>query len=247
MPSRYSWMTMLAPAVPKALLTRISSIALFASAALVQIKTPLPRARPSALTAHLPSSDAANFFAWAASENVPAFAVGMPYFSMKCCEKTLDDSNCAAFRFGPQMRKSFFWNKSTMPSASGLSGPTTVSSTFFSCANASSFGKSSAPRFTHSTGAEFFASRSCAMPALPGAHHSCVTCGDCASFHTSACSRPPEPMTRSFIKKLPADYAARRVEAMRRRDGVESRCALSKWDRLYQLALFGFVHYCLRP
>ena len=119
------------------------------------------------------------------------------------------------------MRRPFFWNKSTMPSASGLSGPTTVSSTFFSCANASSFGKSSAPRFTHSTGAEFLASRSCAMPALPGAHHSCVTCGDCASFHTSACSRPPEPMTRSFMKYFSADYAACRGEAMRRRDGAD--------------------------
>ena len=38
------------------------------------------------------------------------------------------------------------------------------------------------------------------IPALPGAHHSCVTCGDCASFQISACSRPPEPMTRSFIE-----------------------------------------------
>jgi len=38
------------------------------------------------------------------------------------------------------------------------------------------------------------------MPALPGAHHICVACGDCASFQTSACSRPPDPMTRSFMK-----------------------------------------------
>ena len=35
-------------------------------------------------------------------------AVGMPYFSMNFCEKTLDDSNCAAFWFGPQMRRPFF-------------------------------------------------------------------------------------------------------------------------------------------
>jgi hypothetical protein len=56
----------------------------------------------------LPSSDAANFFAAVASEKVPARAVGIPYFSMNFCEKTLDDSNCAAFWFGPQMRKPFF-------------------------------------------------------------------------------------------------------------------------------------------
>ena len=55
--------------------------------------------------------------------NVPARAVGMPYFSMNCWENTLEDSNWAAFWFGPQMRSPCCWNKSTMPSASGLSGP----------------------------------------------------------------------------------------------------------------------------
>ena len=83
-------------------------------------------------------------------------AVGMPYFSMNFWEKTLEDSNCAAFWFAPQIRRPFFWNKSTMPSASGLSGPTTVRSIFFSCAKASSLGKSSAPMLTHSTGLAVF-------------------------------------------------------------------------------------------
>src|SRR5947208_12676963 len=36
------------------------------------------------------------------------------------------------------------------------------------------------------------------MPAFPGAHHIWVMWRDCASFHTNACSRQPEPMTRSF-------------------------------------------------
>jgi hypothetical protein len=45
------------------------------------------------------------------------------------------------------------------------------------------------------------------MPALPGAQKIFSACGDCASFQTSACSRPPEPMTRIFMKKLSADYA----------------------------------------
>jgi len=64
-------------------------------------------------------------------EKVPARAVGMPYFSMNCWEKTLEDSNRAAFWFGPQMRRELAWNKSTMPSASGLSGPTTVRAALF--------------------------------------------------------------------------------------------------------------------
>src|SRR5258708_7279792 len=45
-----------------------------------------------------------------------------------------------------------------------------------------------------------FASR--AVPELPGATNTCVTPGDCASFHASACSRPPEPTTRIFLELL---------------------------------------------
>ena len=40
---------------------------------------------------------------------------------------------------------------------------------------------------------------SVAVPPLPGATNTWETRGDCASFHASACSRPPEPMTRIFI------------------------------------------------
>ena len=41
-------------------------------------------------------------------EKVPAAAVGMPYFSMNFCEKTFDDSNCAAFWFTPQILRPCF-------------------------------------------------------------------------------------------------------------------------------------------
>src|SRR5690348_16212972 len=37
------------------------------------------------------------------------------------------------------------------------------------------------------------------MPALPGAQKISVTRGDCRSFHTKACSRPPPPKTRIRI------------------------------------------------
>ena len=37
------------------------------------------------------------------------------------------------------------------------------------------------------------------MPGFPGAQKMSVTPGACASFHTSACSRPPEPTTRILI------------------------------------------------
>src|SRR5688572_18581586 len=38
-----------------------------------------------------------------------------------------------------------------------------------------------------------------AVPPLPGATNTFCTRGLCASFHAIACSRPPLPMTRSFI------------------------------------------------
>src|SRR5262245_41333169 len=88
-----------------------------------------------------------------------------------------------------------------MPSARGLSGPTTVKSAFFSNANASSFGKSSAPMLRHWTTVWLLARLSFAIPAFPRAHHIARTCGHCARFHTIACSRPPEPMTNTFIER----------------------------------------------
>ena len=39
--------------------------------------------------------------------------------------------------------------------------------------------------------------RASAIPGLPGAACSSVRSGDCASFQASACSRPPEPTTRT--------------------------------------------------
>src|SRR2546421_628705 len=39
-----------------------------------------------------------------------------------------------------------------------------------------------------------------AVPALPGAQKTCSARGDCASFQTRACSRPPLPMTSIFMR-----------------------------------------------
>jgi hypothetical protein len=39
------------------------------------------------------------------------------------------------------------------------------------------------------------------MPPFPGAQYNFVIRGDCRSFHASACSRPPLPITRTFIKE----------------------------------------------
>ena len=177
-------------------------MAFSASARFEQSNTPLPRARPSALTAQHPPSDSAKALAGSGCAKAPERAVGMPCRSMKAWEKTFDASNCAAFRLGPQTRNPCCWKRSTMPSASGLSGPTTVRSGRRSWASARSPARSSAPILTHWTGSPPRASRSPAMPALPGAHHIRQASGDWASFQTSACSRPPEPITSSFMRVI---------------------------------------------
>ena len=92
------------------------------------------------------------------------------------------------------MRNRSAMKRSTMPAASGSSGPTTVRSMRFSLAKRSKSGRSLAGMATFSA--------SCAVPALPGAQNIRSTSGDCFSFHTSACSRPPEPMTRTFTAMI---------------------------------------------
>ena len=59
-------------------------------------------------------------------------------------------------------------------------------------AKATTAGTSPASTGTHSASA--------AIPPFPGAHQIFSTRGLCFSFHTSACSRPPPPSTRIFIR-----------------------------------------------
>src|SRR5260370_38848545 len=94
-----------------------------------------------------------------------------------------------------------------MPRARGLSGPTMVKSMALSRAKESSAGKSSAPILTHWSGRPFFARRSMAIPALPGVHQRLVACGDCANFQASACSRPPEPISRGCMEEFKQETA----------------------------------------
>ena len=49
--------------------------------------------------------------------------------------------------------------------------------------------------------------RSVAVPPLPGATSTSETCGDCAHFHASACSRPPEPTIRIFMRRSVPEVA----------------------------------------
>src|SRR5260370_3475293 len=112
---------------------------------------------------------------------------------MNSLAKLLLDSNCAATWVGPKMRSPRRVNPSTTPSERGSSGPTTVMS---GCNSRAAASKPS--RFLGSPGTHV-ASRQ--MPPFPGRQNTCATRGDWRSFHTSACSRPPLPITRTFINE----------------------------------------------
>src|SRR5215471_4592342 len=114
----------------------------------------------------------------------------MPWRAMNALAKSFELSSCAAARVGPKIRRPAARNASTIPAASGASGPTTVSPTWLSRAKATS---SCSP-----STATLVSSGSSAVPALPGATNTFATRGDAAIFHASACSRPPPPMTRTF-------------------------------------------------
>src|SRR5215217_4943598 len=103
----------------------------------------------------------------------------------------LDPSSWAACLPGPNALMPAAARSSTIPAASGVSGPTTTRSTALRWQKSITAGWSAMSSATHS------ASR--AIPALPGAHHSLVVSGDAAIFQASACSRPPEPRRRMFM------------------------------------------------
>ncbi len=85
----------------------------------------------------------------------------------------------------PAVRKA-----STIPSASGASGPTTVSTIASFLANSTSSGMPVMGTLNSPS--------SLAVPALPGATYTRATRGDCASRHAMACSLPPLPITSKF-------------------------------------------------
>src|SRR3954470_236044 len=112
---------------------------------------------------------------------------------MNSLAKLLLDSSCAAARVGPKMGHSRRRNSSTTPSINGSSGPTTVRSGCKRLASSTTESRLLRSALTHSA--------CCEIPPLPGAQYSCVTRGDCCSFQTRACSRPPLPRTSTFMLK----------------------------------------------
>ena len=125
--------------------------------------------------------------------NVSYFAVGMWYFFINSLENALLASMTAALALGPKAGMPAFSRASTIPKARGSSGATTTKSMAFSLAQLTMPSTSVAFTATHCA--------AWAIPPLPGAQNSSVTLGDWASFQQMACSRPPEPTTKIFMKR----------------------------------------------
>src|ERR1700750_3073730 len=100
--------------------------------------------------------------------------------------KPFELSSCEAALLGPNALIPAAPRSSTMPAASGPSGPTTTRSTLLALHHAVTAAWSATSSAIHSA--------SLAIPALPGAHHNLVRSGDAVIFQASACSRPPEPI-----------------------------------------------------
>ena len=100
----------------------------------------------------------------------------------------------AAFAFGPKQRISSISRISTIPIARGSSGVTTQKSTFSFLASSTIFAKSIALTLTHLASA--------AIPPLPGAQIISSIVGFSFNLRMIACSRPPEPITKTFIDYL---------------------------------------------
>ena len=151
-----SSMTISFPAEPNFLSIIISLTPSFASSSVLQIKTPFPRASPSAFnTIGNFASVSRYLIAASGSVKFSYAAVGILYFFIKSFENALEPSRIAAFFFGPNARI-----PSTRPPTSGSSIPTITRSTSFSLAKATILSNSIAPIGAHSASA--------AIPAFPG-------------------------------------------------------------------------------
>ena len=190
-PVMNSSITISSPAEPNCLsIIRVLTPA-FASSRSLQIRTPLPRARPSAFNTIGIFAVSRYASAFSGSLKVSYAAVGMPYFFIRSFENALEPSRIAALALGPKARRPAASKASTAPAASGSSGATTVKSISCSFAKATSLSNSITPIFTHSA--------TSAIPALPGAQYIFSTFGLFASFHAIACSLPPPPTIKIFI------------------------------------------------
>mmetsp|Transcript_28286 Transcript_28286/g.92332 ORF Transcript_28286/g.92332 Transcript_28286/m.92332 type:complete len:213 (-) Transcript_28286:178-816(-) len=186
----------------------MASTASNASSCVCATTTPLPAARPSALTTI--GAPSAAMYALASTVFVKRLylAVGMSYLAHRSFMKPLEPSRTAAPASGPKVGTPAAVSASPRPATSGASGPITTNPT----PSSSQKRTTAAWSFTSSDGTDSMPS-SCCVPPFPGTAHTRSHCGDCRIFHASACSRPPFPTTSTFAPAV----AATRTQQRRRR------------------------------
>src|SRR6478735_5711273 len=108
---------------------------------------------------------------------------------MTSLANALDPSSRAAAADGPKHEMPATRTSSAMPATRGASGPITTRSLRSRAARPAT----AAPDI----GSAPACSATAAVPALPGAHANAVTFGSDASARHNACSRAPEPTTRT--------------------------------------------------
>ena len=152
--------------------------------------TPLPAASPSSLTTYgAPKASSASATSSAVSQT-RAIAVGTSAAAMTSLANALDPSSWAAAALGPKQATPASRTVSATPPTSGASGPTTTRSAPTSRASAATAGPS--------IGSTSWRVAHAAIPGLPGAAWTSVTCGSRDSASAKACSRPPPPITSVF-------------------------------------------------
>ena len=160
-PVMNSSITMRFPAFPNCLSNIMDLTPSFASSFVLQIKTPLPRASPSAFNTsgnfacskYTNASSAESKFSYAAE--------GILYFFIRSFEKALLPSKMAAFFLGPNVLIPASSILSTRPPTKGSSIPTITKSISSFLAKSTSLSNSIAPIGKHSA--------TSAIPAFPGA------------------------------------------------------------------------------
>src|SRR3954467_11411427 len=152
-------------------------------------RKPLPAPTPPSLTTYGAPTSSSTVSSSAGPPTGQARAVGTPAASITCLAKDLLPSSWAAWAEGPKQAMPASRTASATPATSGTSGPMTTRSACHSVASPATA--------TGSAAATGNGAAITAVPALPGAQASAVTAGaDCRDTHR-ACSRAPEPITRT--------------------------------------------------
>src|SRR5439155_12212196 len=136
----------------------------------------------------------AQAFAGAGWVKTSKSAVGMPARFINAFAKDLLDSMRPAPRSGPNTLKPAWRRASPTPASTAASGPSTMRPSRSRLAKSTILTTSAAPIGILRAMPP--------VPPLPGAQKTRSTSSDCTHFHTSACSRAPEPTTRTFMRRV---------------------------------------------